>query len=390
MCRRYDGQVKELSSLYVFSSRLITNGVETIEIPFESSRRDGMLSYIMDRIKDEHGVVISRPGTGSIVIRLKCDTFPASRPEFCMTLLDSLGGFHVLRDEDLQRYGILGETYDHVWGDPTVRLATIVSNLWYTLGCVESPRKQALREMCCLVDDAVHQEQDGGRKKNRLNVVFETCRSMYSTLSMNSKRSDYSDDVSLRQELDDFPLPEKPPGKIEYADVEQFVNSLSEDDVLDAMLDSQRLEQMVSSPALCALVDSRLSASKAHHVDLAEANVKKAEELHGLQKQIAVLKSEYDAKLVEFREKNARQEKARELFGPDILIKQLASSAHEYENKSIKILDMWKKRGMSNDAFVKEFVDTKAKAYACRQKHAWAVTSIPIPRRSSWGDTTHS
>lgn len=95
-------------------------------------------------------------------------------------------------------------------------------------------------------------------------------------------------------------------------------------------------------------------------------------------------------KLAEFREKNARQEKAREMFAPEVLIKKLDTSAKEYEAKSLNIAEMWKKKAISNDAFIKEYVDTKAKAYASRKKHGWAVSSIPIPRRSSWGDQTRT
>ena len=106
--------MKELSSLFGFSSRVISNGVETIEIPFESSRRDGLVGYIVDRIKNEHGICIAKPVVGSIGIRLACETFPSSRPDIWVRLVDSGGGFHVMRDGDLQRYGVLGDTYEYV------------------------------------------------------------------------------------------------------------------------------------------------------------------------------------------------------------------------------------------------------------------------------------
>lgn len=383
--------MKELSSLYGFSSRLIADGIETIEIPFESSRRDGTIGHIVERVKSEHGICVARPVAGSIVLRLRCDTFPSTRPDICITLLDSRGGFHVMSDRDLQRYGVLGETYEHVWGDPTVRLATVVSNVWYTLGCVESPRKQALRETCCLVDDVrtgMHDERN--KTKNRLNVVFEKSRTMYSTLSTNSRNSEYSgleDDVQLLDgmTLDDNSLPPQPE-RISRGEVEAFVNTLSEEDMVDALSDVRRL-----GPKLAGMVESRLSAVLQQNVAIAETNVQMAEELNGLKNQIAILKSEYEMKIAEFREKNARQEKARELFAPEVLIAQLDSSANEYAAKSMKIAEAWKKGKMSNDTFVKDYVDTRAKSYACRKKHGWAVASIPIPRKSSsssWGDST--
>lgn len=399
---RYDEQVKELSGLFAFSSRLIVDGVETIEIPFESSR-GGTISHILNQIKNEHGIVIAEPVTGSIVIRLQCNSFPASQPDICMTLLGSRGG-HVLSDRDLQRYGILADKYEYVWGDPTVRLATIISNLWYSLGCVESPRKKEMRETCCLVDDlraAMHacttSPVDNRSKKNsgknRLNVMFEKCRAMYSTLSNNSRMSESDccgeeDDLLNGLQLDDGPCMHiSKPREIDYSDVEEYVKSLTEDDIVEALVDPDRLEQMASSPRLSTLLVSRLAAVKEQNVNIAEQNIKTATELESLKKQIAILKSEYELKLAEFRAKNARQEKAREVFAPEVLIDKLCSSARETEKQSTHILERWKQNKISNDRFVKEYVDSRAKLYAYKKKHAWAVASIPIPRKSTWRDT---
>ncbi len=389
--------MKELSSLFGFSSRVISNGVETIEIPFESSRRDGLVGYIVDRIKNEHGICIAKPVVGSIGIRLACETFPSSRPDIWVRLVDSGGGFHVMRDGDLQRYGVLGDTYEYVWGDPTVRLASVVSNVWYSLGCVESPRKQALRETCCLVDNGSVHDDGGGdfknatknKNKNRLNVMFEkTCRTMVNTLSLNSRNSDqYSgldddDDVHV----DDCMVR---PESFSYAEVEAFVNSLSEEEMVRALSDVSSSEGTLRAK-LMSMVESRLSPMLQQNVAMAEANVQMVEELNGLKTQIAILKSEYEVKIAEFREKNARQEKARELFAPEVLIAQLDSSAKDYEAKSLKIVEAWKRGDISNDVFVKEYVDTRAKAYACRKKHSWAVASIPIPRRISGSSSSSS
>lgn len=384
---RYDGQVKELSSLYAFSSRLIADGVETIEIPFESTRgRDGRMGKIMDRIMDDHGVVLSSHAMGSIVIRLNCDSFPASGPDICMTLADSRGEYVVLSDKDLQRYGILGETYEHVWGDPTVRLATIVSNLWYSLGCVESPRKRALRETCCLVDDiraAIHTRTPEDAKNTRLNGVFGTFRLFGHATTHADNSTSSIEDAMQSLDIDRFSFPDKP-DPIEYSDVEAFVHSLSDEDVTDALLDAGRLEELLSSPTLSSLVESRVSELRKRTIMLAEENVDNAALVDSLKTQIAILKSEYNVKLAECMKKHAQQEKAREFISPEILIQQLASSADECDKKSTQILEKWKQNpSQSNDGFLREYVDTRAMAYAYRKKHAWAVASIPIPRSSS-------
>ncbi|KAI8108227.1 hypothetical protein M9434_006256 [Picochlorum sp. BPE23] len=382
-----DTQIEELGRVFYISSRLIANDIETIEIPFETniySRREG-----------------------SIIVRL-LPSFPRRRPE--VFVLSSSSAERTTTSSPRERRGRqrIAENNDNkeeeriefAWGEPHIRLVTVVSDIWASLGCVESPRKKAFRQReeenrALNTRLELHSDRNS---MDRLGFAFygqsgtSTEREQGGSRIVSPVRRAEGDDYSLGLgglALDDDDN-DKDPGlretdspnvpEIPFDRVESFVRSMSKDAVVAALSSRAEFDRILGD----GLGEfGRAEEKRQRVIDIAKKNTDLAAEVKTLKQQVAIQRSEYDEKMAEFRRKHARQENARAGFGPESLIQQLYMSIDESNRRVSLLVERWKRREISNDVFVREYIEHKSVSHARAMKYQWAKESIPIPIQSN-------
>ena len=373
--------------MFYISSRLIANDIETIEIPFETntySRREG-----------------------SIIVRL-LPSFPRKRPDV-FVLFSSVDrtttrptketerrgrGSLVLQDHTVPRQEIKEEErIEFAWGEPHIRLVTVVSDIWASLGCVESPRKKAFRqreeENRALNRLELHSDrysmdrlgfafygQSGASTQGGSRIVSPVRRAQgEDSLGLGRLALDDDDDDPPPCGEDSPVLPEIPFGR-----VESFVRSMSKDAVVAALSSRAEFDRILGE----GLGEfGRAEEIRQRVIDIARKNIELATEVRTLKQQVAIQRSEYDEKMAEFRKRHARQENARAGFGPESLIQQLYMSIDESNRKVSLLVERWKRREISNDVFVREYIEHMSVSHARAMKYQWAKESIPIPIQSN-------
>ena len=403
--------MKELSLVFPIKTDSSTTTVpgtgieyERIEVPFQSSGDNDVY------------------GRGSIVVEVPVESFPEVGPRVSVVTYTRGGQRLVHSQERLEKDGVLRRV---VWGQPNVRLATIVSGLWYGLGCMDSPRKMALRK-------GLHQgSASPSRVRARLPMAFEREREVYSKDgSIERGRYQQFDDaeflamLGVVEELDGLDLTSSPAASatasgriqtnnnndmslsvamersIEFGEVlqriEQHGQYIDPNLVVDSVsLPSEYTNSSISNNNNKGLVESlvndvgflgplheRLQAKQARHAVEHARNKNDAlvSDIDSLRKHVAILKVEYNSKLGEYREKNAKQERLRSVFAPEVLVARLQASAVEASERSARVLEDWKSGVLSHDKFAKEYVDVRAEYYARSLKATSAVQSIPMPK----------
>eukprot|EP00204_Picochlorum_oklahomense_P002378 CAMPEP_0118800976 /NCGR_PEP_ID=MMETSP1161-20130426/2688_1 /TAXON_ID=249345 /ORGANISM="Picochlorum oklahomensis, Strain CCMP2329" /LENGTH=400 /DNA_ID=CAMNT_0006728855 /DNA_START=650 /DNA_END=1852 /DNA_ORIENTATION=- len=382
-----DTQIEELGRVFYISSRLIANDIETIEIPFETN--------------------ISTRREGSIIVRL-LPSFPRRRPD--VFVLSSSSAERTTTSSPRERRGRqrIAENNDNkeeeriefAWGEPHIRLVTVVSDIWASLGCVESPRKKAFRQReeenrALNTRLELHSDRNS---MDRLGFAFygqsgtSTEREQGGSRIVSPVRRAQGEDYSLGlgglalddddndkdpglRETDSLNVPEIP-----FDRVESFVRSMSKDAVV-AALSSQAEFDRILGDGLGEF--GRAEEKRQRVIDIARKNTVLAADVKTLKQQVAIQRSEYDEKMAEFRRKHARQENARAGFGPESLIQQLYMSIDESNRRVSLLVERWKRREISNDVFVREYIEHKSVSHARAMKYQWAKESIPIPIQSN-------
>ncbi len=353
--------------MFYISSRLIANDIETIEIPFETT-------------------VCSR-GHGSIIVRL-LPAFPRTRPNVFVLFSSERRRDSTEGDQESRLPG--EECLDFAWGEPHVRLVTVVSDIWASRGCVDSPRKKALRQREEENRFALHSDRytmdrlgfafygrHGANSEGGSRIVSPVRRpSEGDSLGLGQLAlDDDADTPALHERLDDDSgVPE-----ISFDRVESFVRSMSKDAVVAALSNRAAFEHLL----LEGLGEyGRAEEKRQRVIDLARKNTDLATEVKTLKQQVAIQRSEYDEKMTDFRKKHARQENARAGFGPESLMQQLHTSIEESSRKVSLLVERWRRCDISNDVFVREYIEHQCMAHARSMKYRWAKESIPIPIQS--------
>jgi hypothetical protein len=394
--------VKELSLVFPIqisstTTTLPGTGIECerIEIPFQSSGNNEVYAR------------------GSIVVDVPVESFPEVGPQVSVVTY-RLGGQMVVHSQEmLEKDGVLRRV---VWGRPNVRLATIVSGLWYGLGCMDSPRKMALRK-------GLHQgSASPTRVRSRLPVAFEREREVYSKNgSIERGRYQQYDDaeflamLGIGEELDGLVhltssslSLSSPPHKtgdndntmalsvameksIECEEVMQRIEG-QHGHYIDPNLvvggentSNSLVERLLNDVSFLGPLQERLQATQARRAveDVRNKNDAMLSDIESLRQHVAILKAEYNSKLGEYREKNAKQERLRSVFAPEVLVGRLQASAVEVNERGARVLEDWKSGDLSHDKFIKEYVDVRAEYHARSLKAACAVQSIPMPKNPS-------
>jgi len=87
-----------------------------------------------------------------------------------------------------------------------------------------------------------------------------------------------------------------------------------------------------------------------------------------LEAQAAILRVELQEKMAEFQEKNDRRETLRQMLAPDVLKGRLQVDSKEYMRRSDVVSEAWKNNAVTNEAFLRDFLDSMAAAYAIQSK----------------------
>ncbi len=209
-----------------------------------------------------------------------------------------------------------------------MQLVTVVSRVWRALGCPDSAKRQSAGGLGRIL---------GGNRRNRQQVP-------------------------------------RPPA-ISRADVESFLASGTPEarSLLRKLRDSP-----ISSDADACVMDcfkstsagmSWLAEAREMVRAMEESNEERATQVAGLEDQLAVVGAEYRAKSEEFREKSGRRERVRQLLAPDVLKSRLDRAAKQERTRAWELVEAWKRgKGMKDDAFVREYVDALAAAFAAEAK----------------------
>jgi len=361
--RSRDQQINELRSVYD-CSRVIAGDIDSVEVPFESSK-----------------------GSGSILLSLPLG-FPRLAPEVSI-LWDQAG----LSSGASTRSPTTRSPVrtDFQWGQPGVRLISIVSNVWHRLGCVESPRKAAYRTCSPELTQATVTRLTPGDTPTRIGSESSPRPSTMSPTGRLSFVVGDNDICSInvsptrnRTGQDNVQGQEQRPPCVPLSWVQKYVATLSDEEVESAVQNSSHFERILSGigvagGGLVGLQRSwQASDLRQKNIQLAKDNVKKSAEHQNLKQQLAILESEYNERVKQYSKLHRRQENARSGFAPETLVGNLGRSAKDFEQRSEKALMEWQRNSINTSDFVEQYFSSRANYHARSIKYKLALESIPI------------
>ena len=317
----FDEKIRQLESRYpnVRVARDVPErNLHTVEVPFHISQPDNLLVDVL-AAKTAHSIehLLSHSLSGRIVL-LVCTT--AEGRISAVSTSVQIGSSRVTLQE-LYEYGILQQR------DPTFQLVTVVSRVWRSIGCDESPKKQA----------------DGERR--RPSGTTRQARTL--------------------------PLPPT----ISRAEVESFLASgaMSARSLVLKLENGQSPTITEAEVMECfkttATGMSWLTEAREVVRAMEETNEEKASRVDGLENHLAMLKALLRSRSETFREMSARREEVPRILAPAALKDQLADGASAARMRGQKLAEDWKEgRGVRDDVFVREYVDAIAAAYAMDAK----------------------
>lgn len=366
MCvRSRDQQINELRSVYD-CSRVIAGDIDSVEVPFESSK-----------------------GSGSILLSLP-PGFPRLAPEVSI-LWDGPGPSSGASTRSPTTRSPVRT--DFQWGQPGVRLVSIVSNLWHRLGCVESPRKAAFRTCSPELTQATATRLTPGDSPTRIGSEFSprqlpmspTARLSFvvgdndiCSINVSPTRNHRAVQESVHEQV------EQRPPCVPLSWVQKYVATLNDEEVESAVQNSSHFERILSGigvagGGLVGLQRSwQASDLRQKNIQLAKDNVKKSTERQNLKQQLAILESEYNERVQQYSKLHRRQENARTGFAPETLVGNLGQSAKEFEQRAEKALMEWRRDNINASDFVQQYFSARANYHARSTKYKLALESIPI------------
>eukprot|EP00890_Picochlorum_soloecismus_P000209 jgi/Picsp_1/1189/NSC_04670-R1_hypothetical protein COCSUDRAFT_67088 [Coccomyxa subellipsoidea C-169] len=359
-----DQQINELRSVYD-CSRVIAGDIDSVEVPFESSK-----------------------GSGSILLSLPLG-FPRLAPE--VSILWDEAGFRSGASVCSPTTRSPVRT-DFQWGQPGVRLVSIVSNLWHRLGCVESPRKAAFRTCSPELTQATVTRLTPGDTPTRIGsdspprplkmsptgrLSFVVGDNDICAINVSPTRNHRAGQESGQEEE------QRPPG-VPLSWVQKYVATLNDEEVESAVQNSSHFERILSGigvagGGLVGLQRSwQASDLRQKNIQLAKDNVKKSTERQNLKQQLAILESEYNERVKQYSKLHRRQENARSGFAPETLVGNLGRSAKEFEQRAEQALKEWQRNSINASDFVGQYFSARANYHARSNKYKLALESIPI------------
>lgn len=351
-----DQQINELRSVYD-CSRVIAGDIDSVEVPFESSK-----------------------GSGSILLSLPIG-FPRLAPEVSI-LWDGAGTNSGASTRSPTTRSPVRT--DFQWGQPGVRLISIVSNLWHRLGCVESPRKAAFRTCSPELTQATATRLTGEFSPRQLpmsptaRLSFVVGDNDICSINVSPTRNRRAVRESVHEQE------EQRPPCVPLSWVQKYVATLNYEEVESAVQNSSHFERILSGigvagGGLVGLQRSwQASDLRQKNIQLAKDIVKKSTERQNLKQQLAILESEYNERVQQYSKLHRRQENARSGFAPETLVGNLGQSAKEFEQRAEKALMEWQRNSINASDFVEQYFSARANYHARSTKYKLALESIPI------------
>lgn len=318
--------------------RTIVEDIDAIEIPFRSTK-----------------------GEGVIVLNLT-PRFPREEPVASVVWKESEPTQSPVKT-------------DFDWGKPNVRLVTVASNIWYRLGCVDSPRKASHRTV-----SPQRSPQQSARAMADHQDSLLGDQDILSVLPPNSGNRRNRDD-GVRSPVRAF---QRPTINLEW--VEEFVSTLSDQDVEEAVTSSSKFERILSDIGIATGHLNRLrqswqaSSVREANIELARENARIAGELQNLNNQLAILRTENESKLRDYGTKNQQMESCRSGLGPENFIKQLNESVDHFKKKGEAEARSLRSSKAPTDSQFKQYCGTLTSYKIREKKLKWAREDIPLPR----------